>query len=213
MGLRNLLSHLRRMGARHQTPSLIGTRPSIAADVRAAQPHHYANWLEDALRLRPQRRTREIMLASSITTPQAPGKRHAEVAEVIAGPTHSTTKTSETGKAERQTTHVTESLSPETTPTLSRPAPRPATSAPLASIASSADASATPPIDGDGDHLTELEGMDAVQRRLVLIRYLVRQRVYNEGFSAEDTPEQYRWSSPPALPPIDGGNVGNEGNE
>jgi hypothetical protein len=43
--------------------------------------------------------------------------------------------------------------------------------------------------------LDAAEGMDAVQRRLMFVRYLVRQRIYNEGFSANALPEQYRWES------------------
>lgn len=40
----------------------------------------------------------------------------------------------------------------------------------------------------------DLEGLSAVERRLVLLRYLVRQRVYNEGFSRDRTPAQYHRS-------------------
>jgi hypothetical protein len=29
----------------------------------------------------------------------------------------------------------------------------------------------------------------------MFMRYLVRQRIYNEGFSAEEMPAQYRWES------------------
>jgi hypothetical protein len=43
--------------------------------------------------------------------------------------------------------------------------------------------------------LQAAEGMDDVWRRLVFVRYLVRQHVYNEGFNADDLPEQYRWTN------------------
>jgi hypothetical protein len=44
------------------------------------------------------------------------------------------------------------------------------------------------------DALAAIEGMDATQRRLVFLRYLVRQGVYNEGFSERILPQQY-WRS------------------
>ncbi len=58
-----------------------------------------------------------------------------------------------------------------------------------------------PPIAGDSHtehvdvtNLEELEQLDAGQRRLVLLRYLVRQRVYNEGFPGDRIPQQYHHS-------------------
>ncbi len=44
------------------------------------------------------------------------------------------------------------------------------------------------------ESLAAIEGMDATQRRLVFLRYLVRQGVYNEGFGERVLPEQY-WRS------------------
>jgi len=44
------------------------------------------------------------------------------------------------------------------------------------------------------DALAAIEGMDATQRRLVFLRYLVRQGVYNEGFNERILPQQY-WRS------------------
>ena len=41
------------------------------------------------------------------------------------------------------------------------------------------------------EHLDEL---DDLTRRLLFLRRLVRQRVYNEGFAVEETPQQYRHS-------------------
>ena len=54
----------------------------------------------------------------------------------------------------------------------------------------------TPPTVGDGSDVVfeTVDGLDASQRRLVFLRYLVRQRVYNEGFSSQSVPEQY-WRS------------------
>ena len=45
-----------------------------------------------------------------------------------------------------------------------------------------------------GDDLSELERLDTETRRLMLLRHLVRQRVFNEGFSSGDIPRQYRRS-------------------
>jgi hypothetical protein len=42
--------------------------------------------------------------------------------------------------------------------------------------------------------LEEIEAMDASQRKLIFLGYLVRQGVYNEGFKGPDVPEQYRRS-------------------
>jgi hypothetical protein len=42
--------------------------------------------------------------------------------------------------------------------------------------------------------LEEIEAMDASQRKLIFLGYLVRQGIYNEGFRAPDLPEQYRRS-------------------
>ncbi len=41
------------------------------------------------------------------------------------------------------------------------------------------------------EHMDEL---DDLTRRLIFLRRLVRQRVYNEGFAVEETPQQYRHS-------------------
>ena len=48
--------------------------------------------------------------------------------------------------------------------------------------------------DEQGDDLTNLEHLDTQTRRLMLLRHLVRKRVFNEGFSSDDVPRQYRRS-------------------
>jgi hypothetical protein len=45
-----------------------------------------------------------------------------------------------------------------------------------------------------GDDLTNLEHLDTQTRRLMLLRHLVRKRVFNEGFVGDDIPRQYRKS-------------------
>jgi hypothetical protein len=42
--------------------------------------------------------------------------------------------------------------------------------------------------------LEEIEAMDAGQRKLIFLSYLVRQGIYNEGFKGAEVPEQYRRS-------------------
>jgi hypothetical protein len=47
-------------------------------------------------------------------------------------------------------------------------------------------------------HLSPLEGieqLDATQRRLVFLQYLVRQGIYNEGYALQDLPPQYHHSA------------------
>ncbi len=44
------------------------------------------------------------------------------------------------------------------------------------------------------DTFDQMGDLDDMTRRLLFLRRLVRQRVYNEGFSLDETPEQYRHS-------------------
>jgi hypothetical protein len=44
------------------------------------------------------------------------------------------------------------------------------------------------------DSFDQLDDLDDMTRRLLFLRRLVRQRVYNEGFSMDETPAQYRRS-------------------
>ena len=48
--------------------------------------------------------------------------------------------------------------------------------------------------DDHNDDLTDLEQLDTDTRRLMVLRHLVRRRVFNEGFAASDTPRQYHRS-------------------
>lgn len=49
------------------------------------------------------------------------------------------------------------------------------------------------PVDAP-ESFEQLDDVDDMTRRLLFLRRLVRQRVYNEGFPLEQTPEQYRRS-------------------
>jgi hypothetical protein len=44
------------------------------------------------------------------------------------------------------------------------------------------------------DNFDQMDDFDETTRRLLFLRRLVRQRVYNEGFSLDETPEQYHHS-------------------
>lgn len=48
--------------------------------------------------------------------------------------------------------------------------------------------------DEQGDDLSNLEQLDAETRRLMLLRHLVRRRVFNEGFAGNNIPKQYHRS-------------------
>jgi len=54
---------------------------------------------------------------------------------------------------------------------------------------------------GDDLDLTNLERLDTQTRRLMLLRHLVRKRVFNEGFVGNDIPRQYRKSLGLEAPP------------
>jgi hypothetical protein len=55
--------------------------------------------------------------------------------------------------------------------------------------------------DSQSDELGELEQLDAETRRLMVLRHLVRRRVFNEGFTAENVPPQYQRSLGMDAPP------------
>ena len=46
--------------------------------------------------------------------------------------------------------------------------------------------------DGEDDTAPFIEPGSDLYRRLMILRRLVRQRIYNEGFPADATPEQYQ---------------------
>ncbi len=56
-------------------------------------------------------------------------------------------------------------------------------------------------LEEQGDDLTDLERLDTQTRRLMLLRHLVRKRVFNEGFVGDDIPRQYRKSLGLEAPP------------
>ncbi len=48
--------------------------------------------------------------------------------------------------------------------------------------------------DEKSDNLDDLEQLDAETRRLLLLRHLVRRRIFNEGFVGDNIPRQYHRS-------------------
>ena len=56
-------------------------------------------------------------------------------------------------------------------------------------------------LEEQGDDLTDLERLDTQTRRLMLLRHLVRKRVFNEGFVGDDIPRQYHKSLGLDAPP------------
>jgi hypothetical protein len=60
---------------------------------------------------------------------------------------------------------------------------------------------AAPVYEEQGDDLTNLEHLDTQTRRLMLLRHLVRKRIFNEGFVGDDIPRQYRKSLGLEAPP------------
>ncbi|MGE5334469.1 MAG: hypothetical protein ACM3N4_07200 [Nitrososphaerota archaeon] len=56
---------------------------------------------------------------------------------------------------------------------------------------------------GQHEDLSDLGQLDADTRRLVLLRHLVRQRVFNEGFTGDAIPRQYHRSLGLDMPPLE----------
>ncbi|HEX6121929.1 MAG TPA: hypothetical protein VFY89_02160 [Ktedonobacterales bacterium] len=154
-----------------------GAPPSGQRSSAAPIRHH--NWLEDGKRLRPPRlyplpkAAREDGLAPIITTPlPLPAERE----RVISGRVRLTS----------DLTSDLAAITPAGGPPQEPPPPTSLPLDPLPALANLASAEAT---------LDAAEGLDAARRRLMFMRYLVRQRIYNEGFSADELPAQYRWDS------------------
>jgi hypothetical protein len=90
-------------------------------------------------------------------------------------------------------------LQPAVTPAQPAPVETPAPRANLAALAPEpSDAARIVPVThsagSSGDDLGELEQVDVETRRLMVLRHLVRQRVFNEGFTTGEIPRQYRRS-------------------
>jgi hypothetical protein len=141
------------------------------------------SWLEDGrqLRLRPAKsgRTESGTHLDAAVAPYEARRPRPGVAAVPGTPALWPGSASANLAASESVPHVLASTSAAATPSPSTPPPD-------ISVDFTGELSA--------DSLAAIEGMDATQRRLVFLRYLVRQGVYNEGFNERILPEQY-WRS------------------
>ena len=147
-------------------PALVGVASQAGSAERPSSGLTLSSWLDNGRRLRPRLRL----------TPRDP--------ELIP-----------TRPLRHKAQPASSSAPPAPVETIETPAPR----ANLASLApESSEAARIVPVthstDTHGDDLSELERLDTETRRLMLLRHLVRQRVFNEGFSSGDIPRQYRRS-------------------
>lgn len=154
-------------------PVLIGA-PSQAVSAEQALPSiSLSSWLDNGRRLRPRLRL-------------APPNRDS---------TSSTT---------RPLRYKTQPVTPPTSSEI--PAPRvslvPAPPEPMETLPAIPVVQAMDAQSGDlGNDLSDLERLDADTRRLMLLRHLVRRRVFNEGFVGNDIPKQYHRSLGMDSPP------------
>ncbi|MEO7001516.1 MAG: hypothetical protein ABI068_06920 [Ktedonobacterales bacterium] len=182
--------------------SLRAAHTPVFANFAAPAAVHlaYASWLDDGRRLRaPHGASHETPLApmtslasleqqeqpKDATPPRTPPRRYRSTPSV------------------QQGAHLIGATAPATLP-LPMPSVSPALASASASMPLSPEGAAPAALaaddmlceDDDLAHLpTSLDDVDRLteaQRRLVFLRYLVRQRVYNEGFPAQQTPDQYR---------------------
>lgn len=169
-----------RAEGREHEAVLIGAayRSAVAGQVA---PSPLVSWLDDAHRLRPH-------LRLAVAIPDLPVRQRGRTPQPLraeAAPSPAPEQQVATPPADRHDCQVVTAEPPALTPpTLTPPALTPPALTPN---------EAHPVVDAE---LDGLEGMDAERRRLVLLRYLVHQRVYNEGFGRGETPDQYRPRSP-----------------
>lgn len=150
-------------------PELVGVASMAGPMERASSGLSLSSWLDNGRRLRPRLR---LAPRDSGLIPTRPLRHKTQPAAMSDTP------------------------APEPAPApVEAPAPR-ANLAPLA--AEPSDATRIVPVThstgAGGDDLSDLERLDAETRRLMLLRHLVRQRVFNEGFASGDIPRQYRRS-------------------
>jgi hypothetical protein len=153
----------------------LGDGPLIPARPRRTS---IASWLEDARRLRPRRALAGHEIAGDVPS-AGPASSHRPRTGVPAVPGNPAARIAAQG-AQLAPTDGASQLVASSSPTSSP---------------------ATPPdirVDFTGslsaETLAAIESLDTTQRRLIFLRYLVRQGVYNEGFSERVLPEQY-WRS------------------
>lgn len=156
-------------------PMLVGSATPHSATGQATLGLSLSSWLDNGRRLRPRLRMAPRDIGASPTRPlrhkPAPVASPASASAEIPAPRIALTP-----------------IAPESTET---PAPVPAVPA----------VPAAHTLEEQGDDLTDLERLDTQTRRLMLLRHLVRKRVFNEGFVGDDIPRQYRKSLGLEAPP------------
>jgi hypothetical protein len=154
-------------------PMLVGSATPHAATGQATFGLSLSSWLDNGRRLRPRLRMAPRDIGAGPTRPlrHKPAPVVSPTSAEIPAPRIALTP-----------------IAPETTET---PAAVPAVPAVPAAHA----------VEEQGDDLTDLERLDTQTRRLMLLRHLVRKRVFNEGFVGDDIPRQYRKSLGLEAPP------------
>jgi hypothetical protein len=193
MDVRGLLARFRsrvaaRQSVRHSPTAAVGAAAgasALSAAQRAPRRASIASWLEDGRRLRLRVTRPERIVPGADVSPSTPRSNASRPRTglpavpstplPLAGPASAAPAAGEA--VSESAAHVLASTSPT-------PAPSPLP--PDILVDFSGDLSA--------ETLAAIESMDATQRRLIFLRYLVRQGVYNEGFGERVLPEQY-WHS------------------
>ena len=153
-------------------PMLVGSATPRTATAQPASGLSLSSWLDNGRRLRPRLRMAPRDIGASPTRPL----RHKPAP--VASPT----------SAEIPAPRI--ALTPIAPEPTDAPAVVPAV--PAAHVYEE---------QGDDLDLTNLERLDTQTRRLMLLRHLVRKRVFNEGFVGNDIPRQYRKSLGLEAPP------------
>lgn len=152
-------------------PALVGVASQAGPAERAATGLSLSSWLDNGRRLRPRLRLTPRDPRDPGLIPTRPLRQKTQPAAISATPAPNP------GPAPVEAP-VAANIAPL--------APDPAETARIVPVTHTTDA--------PGDDLGDLERLDAETRRLMLLRHLVRQRVFNEGFASGEIPRQYRWS-------------------
>jgi hypothetical protein len=171
--LRSMRRHAERQYARE--PVLIGAPPRAESAEQTPPALTLINWLDNGRRLRPRLRL----------TPPPPREQDKRTTRPLRYRPMPTTQPPQT----------------ELAPQISLAPIAPAAPEQIEAIPDSSLIPALPTAvnmdeysDEYGDDLDALAQFDGDTRRLMVLRHLVRQRVFNEGFASDSIPPQYRKS-------------------
>lgn len=168
-------------GAR--TPGASAVEPCLVAT--RSHGESLTSWLRDGRRLRLRRSTRphHTSLADALDRPQGSSPSASPASVSFSRPVPQTVLGASAAASDGA--QPLRSSVP-TTPAPSASAPSASTMPPDIRVDFTGELSAAT--------LAAIEQLDATQRRLIFLRYLVEQGVYNEGFGEHPLPEQY-WRS------------------